>query len=282
MKPEGLKIRDAQPGDRQRLANMMHFELLVHRHLDWQPALEWIGTAPFVVLEKGNEIQAALACPPDPPNVPWIRLFSAGEGISADDAWRLLWQHAYSQLVNLGYKNCFALALQDWFVELLQRQSARHTQDVIVLGWSGSSSRPTKADLAIRLRRMGVDDLAQVGKVDAAAFVDEWRNSPGMLRTAFREAALATVAEIDGQVIGYQISTTSPVGGHLARLAVLPDHQGRGVGKALVTGVLDGFTAQGIQRVTVNTQTDNLASLAIYQQAGFLPTGDVYPVFLLG
>jgi ribosomal protein S18 acetylase RimI-like enzyme len=69
------------------------------------------------------------------------------------------------------------------------------------------------------------------------------------------------------------------MGGHLARLAVLPDFQGMGIGSALVQDLLWYFRRRGAQRVTVNTQKDNLASLAVYRKAGFFLTGEEYPVF---
>ena len=72
---------------------------------------------------------------------------------------------------------------------------------------------------------------------------------------------------------------TSPLGGHLARLAVRPDAQRKGIGTALVRDMLWQFERRGAERVTVNTQEDNQASLTLYQKAGFELTGESYPVF---
>jgi ribosomal protein S18 acetylase RimI-like enzyme len=90
---------------------------------------------------------------------------------------------------------------------------------------------------------------------------------------------VASVVELDHQLIGYQISTSGPMGGHLARLAVLPAFQGKGIGSALVHEVLEKFEQVGAMRVTVNTQRDNLSSLSVYEKAGFRPTTEIYPVF---
>jgi ribosomal protein S18 acetylase RimI-like enzyme len=87
------------------------------------------------------------------------------------------------------------------------------------------------------------------------------------------------VAEDETGIIGYQISTTSAMGGHLARLAVLPAYQGRRIGYALLNDLLRQFVYRGIFRVTVNTQSDNLASLKLYEKAGFERTGERYPVY---
>ena len=47
-------IRKANIRDQQQLANLIHFETLVHRHLDWRPPLEWIGYDPYLVLEEDS------------------------------------------------------------------------------------------------------------------------------------------------------------------------------------------------------------------------------------
>ena len=80
-------------------------------------------------------------------------------------------------------------------------------------------------------------------------------------------------------LVGYQISTASPLGGHLARLAVCPEQQCKGIGYSLVVDTLSQFNRRGAQRVTVNTQQDNLASLSLYKKAGFRETREQYPVY---
>ncbi|MEJ5226157.1 MAG: GNAT family N-acetyltransferase, partial [Anaerolineales bacterium] len=79
--------------------------------------------------------------------------------------------------------------------------------------------------------------------------------------------------------VGYQISTFGPFGAHLARLAVHPNAQQRGVGRALLADLIDKVSAHGLQRITVNTQGKNLVSQALYRKMGFVPSGESYPVF---
>jgi len=65
----------------------------------------------------------------------------------------------------------------------------------------------------------------------------------------------------------------------LARLAVNPQQQGRGLGYLLVQNLLNQAHDAGLYRLTVNTQNDNNASLALYQKIGFHLTGERYTVF---
>jgi RimJ/RimL family protein N-acetyltransferase len=39
------------------------------------------------------------------------------------------------------------------------------------------------------------------------------------------------------------------------------------------------LTYMGIARLSVNTQSDNQASLSLYQRMGFVRTGEQYPVY---
>jgi ribosomal protein S18 acetylase RimI-like enzyme len=126
---------------------------------------------------------------------------------------------------------------------------------------------------------MNFDELSVVEEIDMLAFDPVWRHSRDSLGLAFRQAAIATVAEHSGEIVGYQISTSTPIGGHLARLAVMPDWQGHGIGYALLNDMLSQFERRGAQSITVNTQQDNLASLALYEKAGFRRTGEEYPVY---
>ncbi len=67
----------------------------------------------------------------------------------------------------------------------------------------------------------------------------------------------------------------------MARLAVLPEEQGHGVGAALVADLILHMQEAGGSKVTVNTQADNAASLALYGRLGFRRTGERYPVYTL-
>ena len=80
-------------------------------------------------------------------------------------------------------------------------------------------------------------------------------------------------------MVGYQISTSFPFSGHLARLAVRPEYQRMNVAYGLVHDLLARFKQQGIWRATVNTQDSNLASISLYEKIGFRRTGEEFAVY---
>jgi len=277
---ESETIRPVGKGDYSVLSGLLSTESHVHRHLDWRQPLEWLGSQPFLVTERGHEIRGVLACPPDPDGVCWIRLFAAFDRLSRGQIWNRLLDAVLSRLDGNPHPLLAAIALNDWFERLLQGSGFHNQQDIVVLEWVGPLPPPQQYDPAITIREMNIDDLPEVHNLDTAAFHRLWQNSEEMLRVAFEQSATATVAVLDGTILGYQISTSVPLSGHLARLAVHPDIQRSHIGYALVYDVLTYFKDHRAWRVTVNTQSDNLASLALYRKAGFRATGERFRVYL--
>jgi [ribosomal protein S18]-alanine N-acetyltransferase len=275
-------VRPAREQDRQSLANLIHFENYVHRHLDWRSPLDWMGCQPYLVSETNGKVRAALVCPPDPPEIAWIRMFAVSDQVDVQATWQTLWMQAHQQLcVEFGSPHVAAIPMQGWFHRLLEQQGFAHTYDVVSLLWDVGFTAPAASNRQVVIRSMSIADLPLVTEIDAAAFGPLWRNSLSSLSIAFQQAVVATLAEVNGRPVGYQISTGGSMGGHLARLAVYPDLQGRGIGYALVCDLLRQFRQRGDFRVSVNTQSDNRASLALYEKAGFHLTGERFPVLEL-
>jgi len=272
-------IRTAMPSDRSRLANLIHFGAYIHQHLDWKAPLDWIGSKPYLLVEKEGDLFATLACPPDLPEITWIRLFAANSLINVGQAWKLLWNATNEELSQIGKIQVAAISLQSWFNELLEESEFEHSDDVIVLMWDSTTSLPKPDPSSITIRPMIPEDLETIEIIDHEAFGTIWKNSLESLELAFQQASLASVAERGDEVVGYQYSTSSTMGGHLARLAVKTSMQGKGIGYLLVHQVLSQFNKQGVRQVTVNTQEKNVASLGLYSKAGFSVTGESYRVY---
>ncbi|MFZ5809024.1 MAG: GNAT family N-acetyltransferase [Chloroflexota bacterium] len=273
-------LRTALRSDKPYLASLIHFERFVHRHLDWRSILDWVDRSPFIILEENGKIEAALACPEDPPEVSWIRLFVVAAQKQPQDVWECLWEAAWEtvkQTSSLGV--VAAIPLAGWFQSLLIQSKFRQTNEVVVLSWTSSNSANDFDSSFTNIRPMTMDDLESVTMLDHLAFQIPWQVSYDGLMAGFLQSAVASVAMRDDEIIGYQISTATIRGGHLARLAVSPRYQNQGVGLALVRDIQKQFLQQGITTVTVNTQANNYASLRLYQKTGFSRTGESFPLF---
>jgi len=276
-----LHVRPAVLTDHRQIANLIQISPYVHRHLDWRSPLDWIGTSPFHVIEQQGQIIASLGCPPEPPTVAWIRLFVNSGKIPLQDAWQMLWDKARAELSRSGQFIAAAIILQDWLHKLLSSSGFNSRQSIVMLERDGGIPADMDLQAGVTLRAMMPFDLPAVAEVDTMAFDLLWQNTLPVLERAYPQALFATVTESKGQVNGYQISTRNPLGVHLARLAVRPDVQGKGLGYILVADLIRQAEKHGISHMTVNTQSDNASSLALYKRMGFHETGERYPVYQL-
>ena len=60
---------------------------------------------------------------------------------------------------------------------------------------------------------------------------------------------------------------------HINNLAVRPERRGRGLGRALIQGVIRGAAGMGVQSATLEVRRANAAALRLYQGAGFREAG---------
>ena len=276
-----LQVRYAVAQDYDQISNLVFNEFNNHRHLDWHTPLEWIGSPNYWVLEEGGRITAALAFPEDPPQVAWIRFFGYHQNLSGHQAWSSLWKAARSEITQANTQTTIAaIAVKQWFQAILLSSGFELKQNIILLELLNENISFFSAPKKIRIRAMQDADMVAVAQVDLAAFGEFWHNTADSLQRARSQCASATVAEDESGVIGYQLSTKNPFGAHLARLGVRPEAQGRGVGSALVSDLIQSLGTSQLHRLSVNTQADNAASLSLYKKLGFVRTGEQFPVLV--
>ena len=276
-----LQVRRAVDRDYDQIANLIFYESNNHRHLDWHSPLEWIGSPNYWVLEEDGHITAALACPEDPPHMAWVRFFGHHQNLSGHQAWSALWEVARSEVTRANTQAYVAaIVVKQWFQTILLSSGFELKQNIALLELMNGNIRFFSTPQGIRIRPMQDADLPAVAKVDLAAFGQFWHNTMNVLQRARSQCASAMVAEDDSGVIGYQLSTKNPLGAHLARLGVRPEAQGRGVGSALVSNLIQSLGTSQLSRLSVNTQADNVASLSLYKKLGFVRTGEHFPVLV--
>lgn len=83
-------------------------------------------------------------------------------------------------------------------------------------------------------------------------------------------AGRVMVAELDGEVVG--MSSTGPSDGHLTlwKLYVVPEHQGEGLGGALLRAVLEKATLDGYDAIQLSYVDGNDNAAAFYRRHGFI------------
>jgi ribosomal protein S18 acetylase RimI-like enzyme len=128
-------------------------------------------------------------------------------------------------------------------------------------------------DVVGRLRRAWPFDRPTVIELDNLAFTDFWRLDDQGLDDAIQATPRARfrvgVPVAAGRPCGYAICGFAGRRGYVQRLAVHPEHQGQGWGRALLLDGLHWLRDRAASTAVVNTQHGNEAALALYQDTGF-------------
>ncbi len=106
--------------------------------------------------------------------------------------------------------------------------------------------------------------------VDAHAFDPFWKlNRANLLEAIHATPSTRVTGSFDPKLIGYAITGFAGERGYLQRLAVEPEHQGRGHATDLVKDALEWLVQRGASAASVNTQENNERALALYLHLGF-------------
>jgi ribosomal protein S18 acetylase RimI-like enzyme len=113
--------------------------------------------------------------------------------------------------------------------------------------------------------------------IDHTAFPWLWWNSELEFQAYGLTPGVELFLGFDGEEPAAYVGTTSfPGWGHLDRIAVIPEKQGRGLGLTALSFAVDHLVRRGARRVGLSTQGDNLRSRRIYERFGFrrFPSND--------
>jgi ribosomal protein S18 acetylase RimI-like enzyme len=132
-------------------------------------------------------------------------------------------------------------------------------------------ARPTNVDVITR--KGAAPDLDAVLAVDRAAFAPIWYfDEIGILGAFNATPSVRYRVALDGHgsIVAYAITGRAGRRGYLQRLAVSPEHQGRGIARLLIADGLSWCRRWRVQRVAVNTQHGNIRALDLYRRLGFV------------
>lgn len=277
---EPLKIRPANPEDRPILSAEFDHADHVFFHLDWSSPLDWLGKQPFWVVEDTRGICAALALIEEPAGIAWLRIYACRRGVSPDEHWETLMSKCLAHFDPQNMPTIAALGLKEWLIPLLTGVGFLYHQSIVTL-YRELNEEVNELPIppSVFIRPMEEEDLPLVAAIDQQAFEPIWQNSLPQIEISFQRARYTTVAEVDNQIVGFQISTSNLFSVHLARLAVHPSFMRRHIGYALVADLIERCKRDGCWELSVNTQNDNSASLSLYEKIGFKRSDQSFSVW---
>ena len=114
-------------------------------------------------------------------------------------------------------------------------------------------------------------EVDRLNQIDRRSFPPRWR----LGRLGLEESVSATNRAMihtftdGGEVVGFAVTGVALGVGYLQRLAVDPDRQGAGIGRALVQASLRWARRRRVMTLLVNTQPDNDEAAGLYRSEGF-------------
>jgi [ribosomal protein S18]-alanine N-acetyltransferase len=122
-----------------------------------------------------------------------------------------------------------------------------------------------------RLRPMTLDDLAEVTKIEARAYVYPWSKS--IFEDCLRVGYLCWVFEVAGRVQAYAILSIMAGDCHVMNLSVDPEVQGQGIGRAMLRQLTEIARSYNIDAMLLEARPSNAAALKLYTSEGFNEIG---------
>ena len=118
------------------------------------------------------------------------------------------------------------------------------------------------------IREMTFEDLDQVMIIERENFSVPWTEE-GFFTYLLRMDALFLVAEEADRVLGYCGVIMAADEGDITNVSVKKDCQGRGIGSALVTELIQRTGQAGINTLFLEVRAGNRTALSLYEKMGF-------------
>jgi len=272
-----IEVRPALISDRPAIYHLTEHSHRVHFNLDWWTFDNWLyperSSDAIWLAHDHDQLVGLLLAPVDASSSVWLRSIAIANGYSADPIFSALLDGALPDLYRGGAHQIAALAHPEWLAELLPRLNFTPLTEVVTYR-KNDRTLPDRARFsAAFIREARLDDIPIITANDRAAFDPIWWHSAASLEHILRTVSHFVIAEIDGRNVGHAFSDVYGGQGHLIRLVVHPDWQGRGIGEHLLIESLDYQMRLGAYPFTLNTQIDNSSSQSLYRRYGYRTIG---------
>ncbi|OGT94766.1 MAG: ribosomal-protein-alanine N-acetyltransferase [Gemmatimonadetes bacterium GWC2_71_9] len=119
------------------------------------------------------------------------------------------------------------------------------------------------------LRPLHPSDLARVAEIERHTFSDPW--SAAAFQDALAQPHVRALAAVDerGAVLGYTVGLLAADEAEVLNIAVDPPARGKGVGAALLEGMLEELRRAGARSVFLEVRRSNEAAIRLYRRSGF-------------
>jgi ribosomal-protein-alanine N-acetyltransferase len=270
-----LLVRRAEPTDLAAIETLLQTSAYAYTGLGGAMR-EAIDHDIALTAWQDQEVAGFLMAHHQGPKAAWLHAFGTAPDVSLSETGQPLLQElqqtaARRSITWLGYMDEYSLP---WLRNLLEKAGFQQHGRVISFEAPLLSS-PPMSHQSVQTRPAVRRDISAIANLDRKAFAPLWAYKASIFSTVLDQVACFLVAEVEGKLTGYILVTQYQKDrAHVVRLAVHPQQQGQGIGTRLLTEAFAQLQALGLQRISLNTQEDNLRSQHLYHRFGFRYTGE--------
>ncbi|MBE7468769.1 MAG: GNAT family N-acetyltransferase [Anaerolineales bacterium] len=270
-------VRAITPGDLRSIMRMVDTAWRVHIRVPPVELGAKIKVMPGFLAEDQTGLRGFIVMEPQRPHVALIIAAGLRDSWSVRPYLDLLLPEIEEAVQLEGLPAVAHIGNVAWLVDDLQRRGFEIREWIVAFERHGSDAPPAVPRPAL-IRSAHYSDMPELLALDGLAFNHIWRKSAGNFNEALARADSFAVAELDGQIVGYEWFERYHKHAHLTRLAVHPAYQGRGIGAQLLHTAITDALASGANMITLNTQENNYRSRALYERFGFVFSQQRMPV----
>lgn len=127
--------------------------------------------------------------------------------------------------------------------------------------------------MSLTIEQMKTADLEDVARIEKSAFEQPWTAQSFRSELIKNDLAHYMVARMGERVVGYGGIWVIFNEAHLTTLAVDKVYRRRGVGAALLSGLIERSSQLGARRISLEVRPSNLAARTLYKKFGFNARG---------
>jgi ribosomal-protein-alanine N-acetyltransferase len=140
----------------------------------------------------------------------------------------------------------------------MQKRAADLTSDCADRNWAAS----------VVIDRMRKNDIDAVCEIDRVSFPSSW-SAESYQRDLSNPNSCYLVARLQDEIIGYAGMWVIVGEAHISTLAVRPDRRRCGLGRRLLSHLIDAAHGRGATEITLEVREANAAARALYESFGF-------------
>jgi [ribosomal protein S18]-alanine N-acetyltransferase len=123
----------------------------------------------------------------------------------------------------------------------------------------------------VLIRPMSENDVSEVIAVERASYKFPW--SEGIFRDCLRVGYVCRVVTVNDAIIGYGVMSVGAGEAHILNLCIGDSYRCRGVGRRLLTYLVDRGAAAGMSEAFLEVRPSNTSAIRLYLSVGFEQVG---------